>query len=77
MFQYHFLQVTIYNKFSKKLSKKYLEVGQGVMAIASKEMGTVKYIGHADFAPGIWIGLELRNPKGDGQRHVLCHTIWQ
>ena len=24
----------------------------------------VKYIGHADFAAGIWIGLELRNPKG-------------
>ena len=24
----------------------------------------MKYIGHTDFAAGIWIGLELRNPKG-------------
>ncbi len=35
------------------------------MVIHSKEMAVVKYIGHADFAPGIWVGLELRNPKGN------------
>ena len=29
----------------------------------------VKYIGHADFAAGIWIGLELRNPKGIETSH--------
>ena len=34
------------------------------MVIHSKEMATVKYIGHTDFAPGIWVGLELRNQKG-------------
>ena len=29
-----------------------------------KYYNQVKYIGHTDFAAGIWIGLELRNPKG-------------
>ena len=29
----------------------------------------MKYVGRTDFAPGIWLGMELRNPKGkhDGQ----------
>ena len=57
--------VTHYNKFKKKLDKKYLEVGQGVMCIHNREMAVVKYIGHTDFAPGIWVGLELKNPKGE------------
>jgi len=56
--------VTHYNKFKKKIEKKYLEVGQGVMCIHNREMATVKYVGHTDFAPGIWVGLELKNPKG-------------
>ena len=56
--------VTHYNKFKKKVDKKYLEVGQNVMCIHNKEMATVKYIGHADFAPGIWIGLELKRQLG-------------
>ena len=33
----------------------------------------VKYIGHADFAAGIWIGLELRNPKGKQMAHKSKH----
>ena len=41
------------------------QVGQNVMCIHNKEMATVKYIGHADFAPGIWIGLELKQPRGE------------
>jgi len=70
--------VTVYNKFAKKVNKKFLEVGQGVMSIPNKEMGLVKYIGHTDFAAGIWIGLELRNPKGkhsgvvQGRRYFTC-----
>lgn len=34
-----------------------------------QEMAVVKYVGRTDFAGGIWLGLELRNPKGkhDGQ----------
>ena len=29
-----------------------------------QEMATVRYIGHTDFAPGIWVGLELRAAVG-------------
>ena len=57
--------VSHYNKFKKKVDKKYLEVGQNVMCIHNKEMATVRYIGHADFAPGIWIGLELKKQLGE------------
>ena len=57
--------VTHYNKFKKKVDRKYLEVGQNVMCIHNKEMATVRYVGHADFAPGIWIGLELKKALGE------------
>ena len=60
MFRYNIVFLLI----SVQVEKKYLDVGQGVMIIHSKEMATIKYVGHTDFAPGIWIGLELRNPKG-------------
>jgi len=68
----------VFSKFKKKVEKKYLDVGQGVMIIHSKEMATIKYVGHTDFAPGIWIGLELRNPKGkhngevQERRYFVC-----
>ena len=65
--------VTHYNKFKKKGDlKKYLEVGQNVMCIHNKEMATVRYIGHTDFAPGIWIGLELKRAIGES---LSCLTI--
>jgi len=56
--------VTTYNKFKKRTEKQFLDIGQSVMVIHSKEMALIKYVGHTDFAPGIWVGLELRNPKG-------------
>ena len=40
--------------------------------------GVIRYIGSTDFADGIWIGVELRTPKGknDGsvmdKRYFLC-----
>ena len=56
--------VTVYNKFKKKVDQKYLEVGQNVMCIHNKEMATVKYVGHAEFAPGVWVGLEMKKKIG-------------
>jgi CAP-Gly domain-containing linker protein 3/4 len=41
-------------------------------------MAVVKYIGRTDFGPGIWLGLELRQPKGkhdgmvEGRRYFTC-----
>ena len=29
----------------------------------NKEKGTVQYIGHTEFAPGVWLGVELRKPS--------------
>jgi len=56
--------ILAFNKFKKKVQKRYLEVGQSVMIIHSKEMAVIKYVGRTDFSPGIWVGLELRNPRG-------------
>ncbi|KAM9382701.1 CAP-Gly domain-containing linker protein 4 isoform 2-T3 [Phaethornis superciliosus] len=55
-----------------------LHEGSQVLLTSSNEMGTIRYIGPADFAPGIWLGLELRSAKGknDGsvgqRRYFTC-----
>lgn len=41
-----------------------LHEGSQVLLTSSNEMGTVRYVGATDFAAGIWLGLELRSPKG-------------
>lgn len=41
-----------------------------VLLISANEMGTIRYIGTADFAPGLWLGLELRSPKGKNDGSV-------
>lgn len=55
-----------------------LQEGCQVLLTSSNEMGTVRYVGPTDFAAGIWLGLELRSPKGknDGavgdKRYFTC-----
>ncbi|KAM9272866.1 CAP-Gly domain-containing linker protein 4 isoform 3-T5 [Cariama cristata] len=55
-----------------------LHEGSQVLLSSSNEMGTIRYIGPTDFAPGIWLGLELRSAKGknDGsvgeKRYFTC-----
>ncbi|XP_007665258.1 CAP-Gly domain-containing linker protein 4 isoform X3 [Ornithorhynchus anatinus] len=55
-----------------------LQEGSQVLLTSSNEMGIIRYVGPADFAPGIWLGLELRNAKGknDGsvadKRYFTC-----
>ena len=42
--------------------------------------GVVKYIGNVDFADGVWLGVELRTPKGkndgtvQGRRYFNCRA---
>ncbi|XP_044181974.1 LOW QUALITY PROTEIN: kinesin-like protein KIF13B [Acropora millepora] len=54
-----------------------LKMGQ-VICVGDKKTGTVRYIGPADFAPGVWIGVELDTPSGKndgsvgGQRYFAC-----
>ncbi|KAM7404020.1 hypothetical protein PAMA_004439 [Pampus argenteus] len=55
-----------------------LHVGMQVLLSSANEMAFIRYLGTADFAPGLWLGLELRGPKGknDGavgdRRYFTC-----
>ncbi|KFV94365.1 CAP-Gly domain-containing linker protein 4, partial [Eurypyga helias] len=55
-----------------------LHEGSQVLLTSSNEMGTIRYLGPTDFAPGMWLGLELRSAKGknDGavgeKRYFTC-----
>ncbi|XP_072121015.1 CAP-Gly domain-containing linker protein 4 isoform X1 [Mobula birostris] len=55
-----------------------LHEGSQVLLSSSSEMAIIRYIGPTDFAPGVWLGLELRSPKGknDGsvgeKRYFTC-----
>ncbi|KAM9341699.1 CAP-Gly domain-containing linker protein 4 [Symphorus nematophorus] len=55
-----------------------LHVGMQVLLSSANEMAIIRYLGTADFAPGLWLGLELRSPKGKndgsvgGRRYFTC-----
>ncbi|XP_029316312.1 CAP-Gly domain-containing linker protein 4 isoform X2 [Cottoperca gobio] len=55
-----------------------LHVGMQVLLSSANDMAFIRYLGTADFAPGLWLGLELRNPKGKndgsvgGRRYFTC-----
>uniref|UniRef100_A0A8C0IHG2 CAP-Gly domain containing linker protein family member 4 n=1 Tax=Bubo bubo TaxID=30461 RepID=A0A8C0IHG2_BUBBB len=51
-----------------------LHEGSQVLLTSSNEMGTIRYIGPTDFAPGIWLGLELRSAKGKNDGSLLCDS---
>ncbi|XP_030574187.1 CAP-Gly domain-containing linker protein 4 isoform X2 [Archocentrus centrarchus] len=55
-----------------------LHMGMQVLLSSANEMAVIRYLGTADFAPGLWLGLELRSPKGKndgsvgGRRYFSC-----
>ncbi|MEQ2232096.1 hypothetical protein ILYODFUR_007687 [Ilyodon furcidens] len=55
-----------------------LHVGMQVFLSSANEMAFIRFLGTADFAPGLWLGLELRSPKGKndgsvgGRRYFTC-----
>ncbi|XP_074516413.1 CAP-Gly domain-containing linker protein 4 isoform X2 [Sebastes fasciatus] len=55
-----------------------LHVGMQVLLSSANDMAFIRYLGTADFAPGLWLGLELRSPKGKndgsvgGRRYFTC-----
>uniref|UniRef100_A0A4W3GJT0 CAP-Gly domain containing linker protein family member 4 n=1 Tax=Callorhinchus milii TaxID=7868 RepID=A0A4W3GJT0_CALMI len=57
-----------------------LQEGSQVLLTSSNEIGAIRYIGPTEFAPGVWLGLELRSPKGknDGsvgeKRYFTCKS---
>ncbi|XP_054469435.1 CAP-Gly domain-containing linker protein 4-like [Anoplopoma fimbria] len=55
-----------------------LHVGMQVLLSSTNDMAFIRYLGTADFASGLWLGLELRSPKGKndgsvgGRRYFSC-----
>lgn len=55
-----------------------LHPGMQVFLSSANEMAFIRYLGTADFASGLWLGLELRTPKGKndgsvgGRRYFSC-----
>uniref|UniRef100_A0A8C5ATJ6 CAP-Gly domain-containing protein n=1 Tax=Gadus morhua TaxID=8049 RepID=A0A8C5ATJ6_GADMO len=55
-----------------------LRVGSQVLLSSANEAALVRYVGAADFAAGLWLGLELRAPRGKndgavgGRRYFTC-----
>ncbi|XP_075060484.1 CAP-Gly domain-containing linker protein 4 [Mixophyes fleayi] len=47
-----------------------LHKGSQVLLTSSSEMAIIRYIGPTDFAPGVWLGLELRSAKGKNDGSV-------
>ncbi len=41
-----------------------ITLAEGMSVFVNKEMGAVRFIGHTEFAEGVWLGVELRKPGG-------------
>lgn len=48
-----------------------LKMGQ-VICVGDKKTGRIRYIGPTEFAPGVWIGVELDTPSGE---KLIVHTV--
>ncbi|XP_064626723.1 CAP-Gly domain-containing linker protein 3-like isoform X2 [Lineus longissimus] len=55
-----------------------LKLRENLSVFCNGELGVIKYIGPTDFAEGVWVGVELRVPKGkndgsvQGTRYFTC-----
>lgn len=49
----------------------WCEVGESIQIRPYNYSGVVAYIGHTEFAPGTWIGVDLDVPMGKAF-HVMC-----
>ena len=52
-----------------------LKMGQ-VICVGDKKTGRIRYIGPTDFAPGVWIGVELDTPSGERSCCCCCWWWW-
>ncbi|XP_054894108.1 CAP-Gly domain-containing linker protein 4-like isoform X5 [Poeciliopsis prolifica] len=53
-----------------------LHVGMQVFLTSANEMAFVRFLGTTDFASGLWLGLELRSPKGKNDGSVGGHRYF-
>ncbi|XP_023229484.1 CAP-Gly domain-containing linker protein 4-like [Centruroides sculpturatus] len=52
----------------------WLAIGTNIFV--KNEIATVRYIGNVEFASGIWLGVELRKPKGKNDGSVQGHRYF-
>lgn len=51
---------------------------EGVSVLVNNELGIVRYVGHVEFEEGLWVGVELRLPRGKndgtvcGKQYFVC-----
>ncbi|ELU18914.1 hypothetical protein CAPTEDRAFT_180238 [Capitella teleta] len=63
---------------SSNLGSGELKLCEGMSVFCNNELGIVRYMGAVEFAEGVWLGLELRGPKGkndgsvQGKRYFTC-----
>ena len=48
---------------------------QGMSIFTSKERGTLQYIGRTEFAPGLWLGIELKKPSELQNTCTCIHAV--
>lgn len=71
-----YLTNRLYTNSTNLTKDCWLSVGTKIFV--KNEIATVRYIGNVEFANGIWLGVELRKPKGkndgsvQGQRYFTC-----
>ena len=51
-----------------------LKMGQ-VICVGDKKTGRIRYIGPTEFAPGVWIGVELDTPSGERLLLLLFFVV--
>jgi len=62
----------------KGKSSAEFQLTEGLSVLVNGELGVIRYIGSAEFAEGIWLGVEMRKPVGkndgsvNGKKYFHC-----